>query len=249
MKQTAIKAAKEAGNIQLKNYGRIKYVKDKGDIGLVTNVDYLCEKKIVRIIKAQFPDHNILAEEYKYKKTKSPYKWLIDPIDGTHNYLYGLHIFGVSIALEYKKQVIFGVIYLPFYNYLFIAEKEKGSYLNNKKIFVSKRNKLKNALMNFDGSLNLLKNKKMKFLNKIIDHIFRVRISGCAIWDLACVAMGKTDLSVAFSTKPWDVAAGFLLVEEAGGKVTDLEGKKWNQYMREFVASNGKVHNKVLKII
>ena len=247
-KETAIKAAKEAGKILMENFKKAMTIKDKGD-SLVSDIDLKSERKIIAIIKENFPEHSILSEEEGTEEKKSDYKWLIDPIDGTHNYIRGIPLFGISIALEYKKEIVLGVMYFPYNDELFIAEKGKGAYLNSKKIEVSKKNELKKALMIFDGALHLRKKEKIEFLNKVIDSIFRARIFGVATVDLSFVATGKADFLVAFSTNPWDIAAGFLILEEAGGKITDFEGNKWSQYMHEFIASNGLLHEQILKTI
>ena len=246
-KQTAIKAAKEAGKILMKYYGKGIKGRVKFEDSLVSKVDLEAEKKIISIIKSKYPGHAILSEECGSKKGNS-YKWLIDPLDGTHNYLYGIPLFGTSIALEYNGEVILGVIYLPYYNQLYVAEKGKGAFLNGKRIRVSKTNKLKKAMIIYDGGLQRSKKSKLKALDKLIDAVFRIRILGAACVNLISVAKGGADIYLEHSTNPWDVAAGLLIVEESGGKVTTLDGKKHDLSEKGFVASNGKLHKDIIRL-
>jgi len=249
MKQTAIKAAKEAGIILMKYYGKGIKGRVKFEDNLVSKADLEAEKKIISTIKSRYPKHSILSEECGEKKTSSGYKWLIDPLDGTHNYLYGIPIFGTSIALQKDKEIILGVIYLPYDNQLFVAEKGKGAFLNNKRINVSKTNNLKKAMMLYDGGLQRDKKIKLKALDKLIDAVFRIRVFGAACFNLSSIAKGGADIYMEHSTNPWDVAAGLLIIEEAGGKVTALDGKKHDISEKGFIASNNKLHNQIMKII
>jgi len=248
MKQLAIKAAKEAGKILMQYYrkgikGKVKFADN-----LVSKVDLESERKIIGLIKSKYPEHSILSEEGGGKKGNS-YKWIIDPLDGTHNYLYGIPLFGTSIALEYNGEVMLGVIYLPYYNQLFVAEKGKGAFLNNKRIKVSKTNKLKKAMVLYDGGLQRDKKIKLKALAKLVDSVFRIRILGAACASLTYIANGDADIYMEHSTNPWDIAAGLLIIEEAGGKVTGLDGRKHDLSEKGFVASNGKLHNNIIRII
>ena len=249
MKQLAIKAAKEAGRILLNNLGKVRAVKEKSLSNFVTNVDLAAEKKIFSVIRKKYPSFSILSEEAGFIDKNSDYKWVIDPLDGTHNYMHSLPIFGTSIALEYKDEVKLGVIYLPMLNQLFVAEKGKGAFLNGKRIKVSGIKELKDSLLLFEGSLHLHWEEKRKFLDKVNNKVFRVRISGAACFDLISLAQGSCDLHIGFATNPWDVAAGFLLIREAGGKITDFNGNAVDHYCRSFVASNSKLHNKILELI
>jgi len=165
MKELAITAAKEAGKILLDGFGKIKRVDTKGIRDLVSNVDIASEKKIIETIKTRYPDHNILCEESDSHITNSDYKWIIDPLDGTHNYIYGLSTYGVSIALEYKGELVLGVIYVPYSNEMFWAERGKGAYLNNERLRVSDR-KLDEAMVVFDSTLHT-------------DRTDRTKIPGC----------------------------------------------------------------------
>jgi|SRR3989338_421836 len=247
-KQLAIKAAKEVGKLLMNNLGKVKKVKEKAKNSLVSNVDLEAEKIIENLIKKHFPNDSILSEEEASTAKKSDYKWVIDPLDGTHNYLRNQPHFGVSIGLEYKGEIVFGVINLPFFNEIYAAEKGKGAFLNNKKIKVSNRD-LANAYINFDGNLYKETKRKTDALRKIAKKTFQTRITGCAVVNGTSVANGNLDAHIAFNTKPWDVAVGFLLIKEAGGKVTDFDGKEANHYTKEFVTTNGRIHDRILKLI
>jgi len=249
MKEVAIRAAKEAGEILVKNFGKVSKIKAKKEGGLVTNADLEAERKIINLIRKKYPGHSILSEENGKIKGDPEYRWIIDPLDGTHNYVRGIKIFGVSIALEHKGKVILGVIYIPFGNQLYLAQKGEGSYLNGKKIRVSQR-KLKEASMIYDSSISLDREKIIvKNLEKLAKRVFNLRMFGSSARSLSYIAEGKVDFEVEYNDKPWDFSAGALIVEEAGGKVTDLHGRAWSPWTRGYIASNGKLHEEVLRII
>ena len=247
MKNFTIRLAKEAGKILMRHYGRVKMAREKFKDNWVTNADLESERMIITAIQKKYPSHSILSEEKGKLDKKSDYKWIIDPLDGTHNYLQGLPIFGVSIGLEYRKEVILGVIYLPVYGWLFTVEKGKGAFLNGRRVHVSRRS-LHQSMLMYDGSINTHRRSKLRLLDLMARCIFRIRISGAAVFDLVSVAQGTSDISIAMETKPWDVAAGFLLVREAGGTVTDFRGHPIDHYTGKFVASNGKLHGQVIKL-
>jgi myo-inositol-1(or 4)-monophosphatase len=248
MKDLAIAAAKEAGKILMKNFGKIERVDAKGVRELVSNVDIAAESKIIKLIKDRYPDHGILCEESEEEITDSEYKWIIDPLDGTHNYIYGIRIFGVCIALEYKGEIVLGVVNMPCSSELYWAEKGKGAYLNGEPIRVSRRT-MKNALVIFDSTLHTEKAAKIGFLDSLVDRIFCLRMSGSTARNLTYVANGNVDLVVEYSDKPWDFAAGGLIVEEAGGKMTTLDGDKWSPYVQGYLASNGEFHDEILRLL
>jgi myo-inositol-1(or 4)-monophosphatase len=249
----AILAAKEAGKIHKKYFNKDFKIKRKSkSFELVTVADIESEKKIVSIIRDHFKDHNFLCEEKKYKKTKSEYTWIIDPLDGTNNFSFGLPVFSVSIALAKGDEVRAGVVYNVISNELFYAEKDKGAFLNNKKISVSKVDKLKEAL--FVTGFYYHRGNKMvenletikKFFQK---NIIGLRRFGSAALDLCYVACGRITGFWEFELNPWDFAAGKLIVEEAGGKVTGRYGEKTGLDNSFIVAANNKIHNKMVKII
>ncbi|MFH1479141.1 MAG: inositol monophosphatase family protein [Candidatus Omnitrophota bacterium] len=252
-KDIAIRTAKKAGEIHKKYFRKdIRVRRKTKSYDLVTIVDVESEKAIVSLIKKYFPDHNILAEENIYKKTSSEYTWVIDPLDGTNNFSHGLPIFCVSIALAKNNDVILGVVYDPIKDELFYAEKNKGAYLNGIPIKVSSVDKLNRALLvtgfYYDRGkemIEALEAIKRFFYQKIIG----LRRFGAAALDLCYVACGRVTGFWEFKLSPWDFAAGKLIVEEAGGKVTNKYGKKLELKNSFIVASNSRIHRKMLKII
>jgi len=246
-KNIAIKAAKQAGRMLSSRFGRINKIKAKGDRDLVTDIDLKAEGIIKSQIINNFPQDSIISEENPFEQ-RSEFKWIIDPLDGTHNYIHNIDIFGVSIALAYKDEVVMGVIYMPQEDELYFAQKKRGAYLNGKRISVSQR-KIKETTMIFDSSIRYQKNTMLKGLGRLIDEVFNVRMFGSTVRGLSYVAEGKAEAEIEYNDKLWDFAAGLLLVEEAGGRVTDLSGKKWNIKTKGYIASNGRIHNQILKLI
>ena len=251
MMKIAVQAAREAGEILLKNFGKIREVNLKRDsrlVSLVTNVDLEAEEKITQIIRNSFPEHDILSEEKIKTESHSPYKWIIDPLDGTHNYIREIPLFGICIAFAYQGEVVMSVVNLPYFNQMFIAEKGKGAYLNDEKIKVSKRG-LNETTMIYDSAIFLDKENMLDQLARLIDKVFNIRMFGSSAQNLSLLARGSVDLCIECSDKPWDFAAGALIVEEAGGRVTDFNGNRWTLDVGKYIASNGKIHEEVLKIL
>ncbi|MFC1752985.1 inositol monophosphatase family protein [Thermoproteota archaeon] len=249
----AILAAKEAGKIHRKYFNTNFRTRTKTtSFDLLTIADVKAESVVVKAIKKHFPGHNFLCEENKYKKTDSHYTWIIDPLDGTSNFASRLPIFCVSIALAKDKEVVVGVIYDAIHDELFYAQKGKGAFLNKKRIRVTNTRSLKQSLLitgfyyDRGGEMerNLLNIKKF-----FIARIRGLRRLGAAALDFCYVACGRASGFWEFQLSPWDFAAGVLLVREAGGKVTDQFGGKINIESSYIVASNGKIHNKMLKIL
>ena len=265
-KRIAIKACKGISGILMDNFGKAIRIRNKGDRDLVTDIDKKAEKKIIELINKNFPEDNILAEEsyplpsdaaftpldsklnIQRDKHLTGFRWIIDPIDGTHNFIHDIGIFGTSIALEFKKTVVTGVIYMPCTDELYIAQKGKGAYCNGKRITVSKR-KLREATMVYDSGIRYNKKQMLNGLNRLVDKIFNVRMFGSTARSLTYLAEGKVDIEIEFNDKVWDFAAGLLLVEEAGGKASDFKGKSWNTDTQGYIASNGIIHKDVLKIM
>jgi len=253
IKTTALKIVMKAGEILLQNYGRVRRISHKGahSINLVTDIDRKSEKFIVKNLLAVFPDHQILAEEGSLSKTPSPYKWLIDPLDGTTNYLHGFPFFSVSIALEVNGEVALGIVYAPMLRELFIAEKKKGATLNGKRIHVSKETDLARSLLatGFPYDVREAKRNNLSYFSSFVKRARAIRRAGSASIDLCYVACSRFDGFWELRLAPWDLAAGVLMVEESGGKVTNFSGKKLNLYGDDTVASNGKIHKALLQVI
>ncbi len=247
-RETMLLAAKQASNVLMHYYGKSEAVKEKPNKSLVAAADLEANKAIIKAIKRRFPEHNILSEESGLEYNNSDYKWIIDPLDGTHNFLHGIPIFGTSIALEYKKELILGVLHFPILRLTAIAERGKGAFLNGKRMRVSNKKTLEHSFVLFEFSYANRK-EKIGFLEKFVHKTIDVRNFGSAIYNLMLLASGKAESYIILSTNEWDVAAGFLIVEEAGGKITDLKGKKWAFGNKKYAVSNGKVHKEILKFL
>ncbi|HEY8562983.1 MAG TPA: inositol monophosphatase family protein [Pyrinomonadaceae bacterium] len=249
----AIETAREAGQILLEKYGRKINVSKKGDINLVTEADLASEKLIIERIRSYFPKHAILAEEAGdavLLDGTNKWKWIIDPLDGTTNFAHGYPCFCVTLALEHDGDVVVGVTFDPTRNELFAAEKGKGATLNNKPLRVSETEALSEALIVTGFPYNF--KEKPDFARHLTDFLRRsrgVRRDGSAAIDMAYVACGRFDGFWEEGLNPWDVAAGFLLIEEAGGQVTFYTGEKYNIYSPPIVASNGLIHGEMLEVL
>ncbi|MCK4859652.1 MAG: inositol monophosphatase, partial [Candidatus Omnitrophica bacterium] len=186
-KDLAITAAKQIGNLLKSNFGRYLRIKNKEDKSLVTHIDLEAEKIIIDLIKQNYPQDGILSEESKEQLSTSGYKWIIDPLDGTHNYIHKIDAFGTSIALAFKEEVILAVLYIPTFDELYCAQKDKGAYLNGKKITVSQR-KLKQATLIFDSSIRYQKQTMLSCLSKTATAVFNIRMFGSTARSLCYIA-------------------------------------------------------------
>ena len=250
----AIKAAGEAGRIHKKYFQSNFKIKTKAStFDLLTVADTQAEEAVVSLIKKHFPEHNFLAEEYSYKKTGSEYTWIIDPLDGTNNFACGLPIFCVSVALAYKDEVIVGCVYDVMRNELFYAQRHKGAFLNGRRIRVNSAGTLKKSLLitGFYYSRGKEMVQTLEAIKKFhFAHIIGIRRLGAAALDLCYVASGRAAGFWEFELSPWDFAAGGLLIEEAGGKITGRCQEEVPLTKKYFiVASNSKVHRQMLSVI
>lgn len=235
----AIKLAKESGQILLRaqKTAKIKKYKKQGDYAL--DSDYKSEQHIMKKITEKYPEHDILTEETGHHHKDSEYLWIIDPLEGTLNYARHLPIWAVNIGLFHKGQPHTGVIYSPTTNELFYAQKGKGAYLNGKKIHVNKDTNLLKSF--FAGPSHHIA--QIPLSNKLIRNI------GCAGIELAYVACGRFTARIKLhGNDPYGYGAGSIIILEAGGKITDSEGKPWNLRSDGAIASNGKIHNKILNL-
>jgi myo-inositol-1(or 4)-monophosphatase len=249
--QLAIAAAKEAGRIQMFHYGHSHPIEYKGKINPVTEVDRLCEQAIVKMILDVFPEHDILTEESPFEGKGSPWRWIIDPIDGTTNYFHGFPCFCVSIGLEVEGEVNLGVVYIPPLQELFHAERGKGAFLNSERITVSRIDRLDRSLLctGFPYDVHEHVDFYLRYFRQFMVKSFGIRRPGSAAIDLSYLAAGRFDGFWEFKLHAWDVAAASLLITEAGGKVTDFQGRPFNIYSKEILASNGLVHQEMFQAI
>ncbi len=248
-KKIAVEAALKSGEFIKSSLGRIKNISYKGVRNIVTDVDKKAEKIIIGKIFSAFPDHSVLSEEMGAKNTISSFKWLIDPLDGTTNFAHAFPFFSVSIALEEEGEVILGVVYEPVRNELFYAEKGRGAYLNNKRISVSKTKKLIDAFLatGFSYRLQEAKHNNVDYFNRFLMRSMAIRRAGSAALDFCYVACGRFDGYWELDLNPWDCAAGTLIVREAAGTVTKLDGSEYSHYDKEVLATNGVIHKKMVR--
>lgn len=250
-KECAVEIAREAGMF-LKNRLNSEHTIDyKGEINLVTEADKISEGMITSKIASLFPDHDILAEEFTYTTRGSDFTWIIDPLDGTTNYAHGYPFFCVSIALERLDTMIVGIIYDPMLNEMFVAEKGKGAFLNDRAIHVSNTNRVIEGLLatGFPYDIREDSHNNLNYFNTMILKAQAIRRAGSAALDLAYVAAGRFDGFWELKLNPWDIAAGWLLVEEAGGIVTDMQGKDYYLESPSILASNGRIHKEMMDVL
>lgn len=253
LKETLLQAA-QAGARVMKMYFEQHFsvaFKSEGMNNLVTEVDTKSEVAIIDVIKNAHPMHAILSEEAGALVQDSNYKWIIDPIDGTINYANGIPICCISIAIEKEGEMILGAVLNPFMNELFVAEKGEGATLNGKKIQVSTKAALLNSCLvtGFPYSYIDTPNGPIQVFEKLIRKGVPVRRLGSAAIDLCWMAAGRFDGFYEHKLNAWDSAAGFLMVEEAGGKVTDFAGNPYSPYQPHIIATNGVIHEALQQVV
>jgi myo-inositol-1(or 4)-monophosphatase len=241
--------AREAGALLMTYFDRHIKIEYKGDVDLVTAADRASEKLIVERLKAKWPQHGIVGEEGTRTDTGAEYRWFVDPLDGTTNFAHGYPVFCVSIALAGPNDRLeVGVLYDPTRNEMFAAERGSGARLNGKLIYVSKTARLAESILGTGfPSHKRHKNPNIHFYQQITLRSHGVRRAGSAALDLANVAAGRYDGFWEFNLNPWDTAAGVLIVQEAGGKVTRFDGGSFQLDSREVLATNGLIHDEVLE--
>ncbi len=250
----AIDMARDAGRILAERFGRAITITNKGDIDLVTESDLAAERLIIERIQTHYPRHAILAEESGISdlEQRGEYKWIIDPLDGTTNYAHSYPCFCVSIALEHtpSRELVIGVIYDPIRDELFAAERGQGATLNGRRIRVTETDDLNRALVctGFPYDVRERGDFARHFTNFIM-HAQSVRRDGSAALDLAYLACGRFDGFWEEGLRPWDVAAGVVLVEEAGGRVSRYTGTPFDVYTPPILASNGLIHDAMMRVL
>lgn len=247
---TALSAAQLAGRILREKVNTALEVDFKGRVNLVTEADRSAEKIIIDTISNHFPEHQILAEESPFVENGSEFKWIIDPLDGTTNFVHGFPFFSISIGLEYRRELILGVVSIPLMNETFRAFKDSGAFLNDKPIQVSKVEKLAGSLLAtgfpYENNVNFQRN--FELFRRIYPQTQGVRRAGSAAIDLCYTACGRFDGFWELDLNAWDVAAGALIVMEAGGKVINMDGSPFSVYDRQILATNGLVEAELLPI-
>ena len=250
---TAALAALKAGKIQRDRYGNPHQIHHKGAIDLVTDVDIAAEEAILAILYKEQSRATIIAEESQAHYSNGPRgpAWIVDPLDGTTNYAHGYPWFGVSIAYAIDSIIQAGVIYCPMQDELFCAGRDNGAWLNGKRFKVSAADSLKQSLIatGFPYDINERANEVIAALKAVVINAQDVRRAGAAALDLAYVACGRLDGFWEINLKPWDTAAGMLLVTEAGGTITDFSGRKYSPFLSEVLATNGLIHKELIAIL
>lgn len=247
----AVHCALESGKIQRKYYEKRINIHHKGEINLVTDVDFACQKKIVKLIKKQFPEDNIIAEEQENRFDVGLNRWIIDPLDGTTNYAHGYPFFCTSIAYEVNGTVLLGVVYNPIFKELFAARKDRGAYLNGRRVHVSSMKDLKKSLLSTGFPYDIATSSQNN-IDHFINFLYEaqaVRRDGSAALNLCYTACGRFDGFWEMKLNSWDMAAGALIVKEAGGRITNLAGKKFSLYKDNILASNGLIHQAMVRVL
>jgi myo-inositol-1(or 4)-monophosphatase len=249
--ELAVEAAIAAGKLLRDGMDSVAWIEHKGEINLVTEMDIKSEVLIKRKILDAYPQHQIMAEESDIPKNKAEFRWIVDPLDGTTNYAHRFPAFGVSIALEINGVVEAGAVYDPMREELFTAVRGGGSFLNNEKISVSRIANLNESLLatGFPYDLRTSEVNNLDHWNAMLFRAQALRRVGSAALDLCYTACGRFDGFWELKLYPWDMAAGSLVVEEAGGQVTDFSGGPFSIYAPEIIASNGKIHREMVDIL
>ena len=249
-----VKACRKASKTLIRDFGEVEklQVSLKGPGDFVTASDKKVEKIIIEELQKARPDYSILSEEVGEINKDESFRWIIDPIDGTANFLHGIPHFAISIGLEHNKEIICGIIYDPIKDEMFVAEKGKGSYLNNQRMRVSSRSKLKDCIIFTGGPKQNAENRELalkeynNFSSKVL---IPIRKLGSASLDMAYVAAGRCDGFWQRNLNYWDIAAGIILIKEAGGFVTDFEGEKEYIKKKTILASNSRITEEMIEVL
>ncbi len=252
LKRVLLQCLKESGDILRNGFGTAFKIRKKGPVNIVTEIDMAAEKRIVSLVQQAFPSHRILTEESSPYEQPSHYRWIVDPLDGTTNYAHRIPLCCVSIGVEYRGKMILGGIYNALMNELYFAERGKGAYLNGNRIFVSRTNCLEDSLIvtGFPYDRQEKADFYLKYFKNVMEKAQGIRRLGAAALDLAYVASGRFEAFWELNLKPWDIAAGSLIVEEAGGKISKFDGSRLNiDQPAELLASNKIIHSKLRNIL
>jgi myo-inositol-1(or 4)-monophosphatase len=247
----AVDLARRAGVLLKENFNQKHEINYKDEINLVTEADKMSEDLIIATISQKFPGHGILSEESPVFTGVGKLRWIIDPLDGTTNYAHGYPVFCVSIALENEGKIVLGVIYDPMREEMFVAVRGEGAYLNDKKLHVSDVSDLSRSLLvtGFPYDIRESQDNNLNFFNTMALKVQAIRRAGSAALDLAYLAAGRFDGFWELKLKPWDTAAGCLMVEEAGGVNSDIAGQKWHLQSPSLLASNALIQEQMVEAL
>ncbi len=247
----AIRLAFESGKIQRKHFEKTLSIQHKGEINLVTNVDFECERRIIELVRQHFPDDEVISEEKTNLFEPGKNRWIVDPLDGTTNYAHGYPFFCTSVAYEVDGEVRAGATYNPIMEELFWARKGEGAFLNGRQIRVSAIKEMKQALLvsGFPYDIATNPDNNLGHWAAFIMKAQALRRDGSAGLNLSYVAAGRFDGFWELKLSPWDMAAGTLIVREAGGTVTSIRGEPFDLYGGGVVASNGLIHREMISVL
>lgn len=252
MLETAVRAAREAGHILARAYGRPHAIMVKGLRDITTEADLEAEQATLRVILADYPEARIVSEETLNGLDPDEHDvatWYVDPLDGTTNFARGLPTFCVSVAMAQRGRVECGAVYDPLHDHLFCAHRGGGAYLNNRRLHVSNCSDLAHSLVTLDWPrAQAAREVAARFLAKLAPRVDAVRSHGSAALEMCAVAAGWSEAYYQYTLNPWDIAAGLLIVEEAGGLATDLHGRPYRLHQADWLVSNGLVHEAILGV-
>jgi myo-inositol-1(or 4)-monophosphatase len=248
---TAIEAVVRAGDFQIAKFGTGVRVDKKGAIDLVTEVDLEVERMFRALVAERFPGHDVLAEEQGMGSTGSRHRWVFDPLDGTTNFAHGVPIFCASLALEIDGEAVLGAVYDPNRRELFTAEAGVGSWMNGQPLTVSSNATVLESMLvtGFPYHVQDDPDEFLRVFGQVLRRARAIRRLGSAAIDMCWVAAGRMEGFWEASLKPWDTRAAALILEEAGGRVTRMDGTKWDAYLGDILATNGHIHDEVLAIL
>jgi len=250
MKDILLNAIQQSGALILKHFGTNFAIHHKsGANNLVTEIDQASERMIRKIINEAFPEHGIVGEEFEIQQTKTQYRWIVDPIDGTTNYARGIPLCCVSIGLLKDEELLMGAVYNPMLDELIFAERGKGAFLNDQKIHVSDNSNYESACLVTGFPYQFPDKNITDTFTKLVKRGLPVRRLGSAAMDLCWVACGRFDGFWEYGLNAWDIAAGYLIVQEAGGTITDFNSNQFSVWDKETLATNGKIHEELRKSI
>ncbi len=248
--EVAAEAARQAGETLKAHFREKTQVKYKGRANIVTDIDLRSEETLKSSLLAEYPDHSILSEESQAVTGSSSYKWVLDPLDGTNNYSFGIPFFSIVIALTEREDVLLGIVYDPLRDEMFSAQKNRGAALNSLPIHVTRKKTVRESLIGLDlGYVDEKGKKSLECITSLWPEMYAYRIMGSAALGMAYAACGRLDIYFHLLLYPWELACGQLLVTEAGGVATDLEGRPLKAGQDSIIASNKEIHTDFLRIL